>query len=119
MNELDVPFLQAKQGVEMAEFRGICATDDVPAGTSKLFAVDGRMIGVFHIDGEFFALANECPHAGASLAHGCVEDGAVSCRIHHWRFSLKTGQYLDEEKPEYDVPTYRVRVVGGNVEVEL
>jgi len=103
----------------MAEFRSICRTEDVLPGTSKLFVAEDRMIGVFNVGGEFFALANECPHAGASLAHGCVTDGAVSCRIHHWRFSLRTGQYLDEDKPEYDAVTYPVRVAGNDVQVEV
>ena len=103
----------------MAEFRSICTADELPSGASKLFVIDGRMIGLFNVDGQFFALANECPHAGASLAHGCIEDGAVSCRIHHWRFSLSTGRYLDEDNPKYDAQTYRVRVVDETVEVEL
>lgn len=103
----------------MVEFRSICRTEDVAPGTSKLFVVDEKMIGLFNDGGEFLALANECPHAGASLAHGCIADGAVSCRIHHWRFSLRTGQYLDEAKPEYDAVTYRVRVEGDDIQVEV
>ena len=39
------------------------------------------MIGVFHVGGRFFALANECPHEGASLAHGIIEGDTVRCRI--------------------------------------
>lgn len=103
----------------MAEFRSICRTGDVSVGTSKLFVVDGEMIGVFNVGGQFFALANECPHAGASLAHGCMEDGVVSCRIHHWRFSIGTGKYLDEDKPEYDAQAYRLRIVDDDVQVEI
>ncbi len=103
----------------MAEFRSICRTEDVLPGTSKLFVVEDTLIGLFNVEGEFFALANECPHAGASLAHGCVNDSTVSCRIHHWRFSVRTGQYLDEDKPEYDAVTYCVRVTGEDVQVEV
>jgi len=103
----------------MVELRSICRVEDVHPGTSKLFPLEETTIGLFNDGGTFFALANECPHAGASLAHGCVTDGAVSCRIHHWRFSLQTGQYLDEAKPEYDAVTYRVRVAGDDVQVEV
>ena len=33
----------------------------------KLVTVAGREIGIFNIGGEFFALANRCPHAGGPL----------------------------------------------------
>lgn len=84
-----------------------------------MFVIDEIPIGVFHIDGEFLAIANECPHAGASLAHGHMEGDVVSCRIHHWRFCLRSGRYVDEEKPEYDAQTYPVRIVGEEIQVEL
>lgn len=33
------------------------------------------------------ALADECPHRGASLASGSVEQGCLRCPYHGWRFS--------------------------------
>ncbi len=84
-----------------------------------MFVVAGTMLGVFNIEGEFFALANECPHAGASLAHGTIEGATVACRIHHWRFSICEGTYLDEMKPQFNAESYPIRVVGEEVQVQL
>jgi len=70
------------------------------------------MIGVFHVEGRFFALANACPHPGASRAHGIVEGDTVGCRIHHWRFSIQDGAYLDEEKLQCNAPLFPVRIFG-------
>jgi len=64
-------------------------------------------------------LANACPHAGASLAHGIMDGDTVTCRIHHWRFTIRDGKYLDEDKPRCDVQTFAVRVVGEEVQVAV
>ena len=100
-------------------FVTVCNVDDVPTGGGRLCVVDETMIGVFHVGDSFLALANECPHAGASLAHGDVVDETVSCRIHHWKFCLRTGRYLDEDRPQFNARTYPTRVVGSAVQVDL
>ena len=100
-------------------FHTVCRVGDIPAGEGRMLAVAGTTIGVFNVAGSFYALANECPHAGASLAHGIVEGETVLCRIHHWRFSLRDGTFLDENKPQCNVRSFPVRVVGDEVQVEV
>jgi len=84
-----------------------------------MFVVEDVPIGIFRVGGEFFALHNECPHAGASLAHGEIENDVVSCRIHHWRFCIRDGTYIDENRPQFNARTFPVRVVDGRVQVQL
>lgn len=103
----------------MARFQTVCNFDDVPEGSARMFVVDGVPIGIFRIAGEFFALDNRCPHAGASLAHGIVDGDTVTCRIHHWRFCIRDGTYLDESRPELNAHRFPIRVVGQNVQVEI
>jgi nitrite reductase (NADH) small subunit len=52
----------------------------------------GFVIAVFLSDGNFFALANACPHRGAPLALGLVDEGAIICPLHHFKFDLKSGR---------------------------
>ena len=54
----------------MATRHVVAKVGDIPVGGKKLVSVKGRDIGVFNVNGEFFALLNKCPHAGASLCHG-------------------------------------------------
>ena len=103
----------------MTRYRTVCRVADVPAGEARMFIVNGMMIGVFHVGGEFYALDNECPHAGASLAHGEIDGDVVSCRIHHWRFCIRDGVYLDEEKPCFNARTFPVRVAGEEIQVAM
>lgn len=103
----------------MATFQAVCLTGDLPPGESRMISVNGQMVGLFNVGGEFLAISNECPHAGASLAHGTVDGDVVSCRIHHWQFCLRSGRYLDEDKPKFNTPTFETRVVDGEVQVSL
>lgn len=103
----------------MSDFKTVCRVDDIPEGESRLFVIDDTMVGVFHVEGEFYALHNECPHAGASLAHGLIEGDTVRCRIHHWRFCIKDGTYLDRDQPGLNANTIAVRVKGSEVQVGI
>jgi nitrite reductase/ring-hydroxylating ferredoxin subunit len=86
----------------------IAALRDFPAGTRRLVDVRGRAIVVFNVNGEFFALANRCPHQGGSLVQGRLvglieasEPGCyrysrrgeiIRCPWHGWEFDLRTGK---------------------------
>lgn len=84
-----------------------------------MHVVGDRPIAVFHVGGEFYALDDRCPHAGASLARGYLEGDVVSCRIHHWRFCIRDGKYVDQELPNYDARSYPVRVLDGMIQVDV
>jgi nitrite reductase/ring-hydroxylating ferredoxin subunit len=81
---------------------------EIPAGGRKLVTIEGRSIGVFNVDGEFFAVRNVCPHQGASLClgelHGILDSSGpgeydfdpsqmmLRCPWHGWEFDLRTGR---------------------------
>jgi nitrite reductase/ring-hydroxylating ferredoxin subunit len=82
--------------------------DEIPAGSRKIVRVAGRSIGVFNVDGEFFAIRNRCPHQGAPLCEGKLwgsltadtpgsfayeaRKEILTCVWHGWEFSIRTGQ---------------------------
>lgn len=101
----------------MSKFFKVAKEGAVPEGEGRSFAVEGRMVGVYLLDGEYFAMNDFCPHMGASLASGYVEDHAVSCPWHAWRFSVKDGTWLDNPKIKTDC--YPVRLEGGMIEVQI
>ena len=43
---------------------------DIPLNGSKLVEVRGRQIALYYVNGEYFALADRCPHEGGSLCAG-------------------------------------------------
>lgn len=86
----------------------VAAAGEIAAGGRKLVNVAGREIGIFNVAGDYYALANRCPHEGGSLCEGFVtgiarSDGPNDYRIerkgeflrcpwHGWEFDIRTGQ---------------------------
>lgn len=103
--------------MSQAEYVAVAQVGEIPEGEGRSFAIAGKMIGVFLIDGEYFAINDLCPHMGASLAAGYVEAGAVSCPWHAWRFCVKDGRWLDAPKSNVKTDCYPVRVTGESIEV--
>ncbi len=100
----------------MSDFETVGKVGDFIEGQGKAVVVDGRMVAVFRKGDEFFAIDDLCPHMGASLAEGYVEDNTVTCPWHAWRFCIKDGTW--EDNPRVKVDAFEIRVVDGDVQVK-
>jgi 3-phenylpropionate/trans-cinnamate dioxygenase ferredoxin subunit len=106
----------------------VATVAEIPPGGRKLIEVSGRSIGVFNIDGNFFALRNQCPHQGGPLCQGKLSGliqanrpgqydysrpaEILRCPWHGWEFDIKTGQsWVDPAKTR--VRRYEVMVESG------
>jgi len=59
-----------------------------------------------------------CPHAGAPLSGGHVEEGCLVCPLHGWMFRLGDGRCPDNEA--IAVPVHPSRIdASGRVEVRI
>lgn len=101
----------------MADFKTVADVGEIPEGEGRTYSVNGRMIAVFLSEGEYLAISDTCPHMGASLGAGAVDNGAVSCPWHAWRFSLKNGTWLDAPSSKLRVDCFEVRVVDDEIQV--
>ena len=101
----------------MADFQTVAHVGDIPDGEGRAFHVNGKMVAIFLTDGEYSAINDLCPHMGASLASGYVEDGGVTCPWHAWRFSIKTGTWLDNPNSKCRTEMFDVRVTGHEIQV--
>ena len=86
----------------------VATVDEIPPSGRKLVEIAGRSIGIFNVDGEFFALRNRCPHEGGPLCAGTLCGLVLSerpgeyhysragqilrCPWHGWEFDIRTGQ---------------------------
>ena len=101
----------------MAEFHPVCRTGDVPEGEGKTVRVCNKLIALFCERGQLYAIDDMCPHMGASLSGGYVENGVVTCPWHAWRFRISDGTWADN--PRIKIGSYPVRVVGDEVQVAV
>jgi nitrite reductase (NADH) small subunit len=110
-------FFQAESGAAMGQFVGVARIGDLAEGESARVKAAGRDVALFLVGGQYFALADACPHMGASLAAGWVEDGIVTCPLHFWRFRLADGAWADN--PRLKTQSYPVRIANDEIQVEV
>lgn len=103
----------------MAEFQTVARVGDIPAGEGRAYEVAGRMIAVFFVDGKYTAIYDTCPHMGASLASGYVENGGVFCPWHAWKFCVNSGTWLDNPTSKLKQEVYEVRLEGDQIQVRV
>ena len=100
-------------------FQTVAQIGDIPEGEGRCFRIQDTMVGVFLDRGNYFAINDFCPHMGASLSEGYVENGAVMCPWHAWRFALADGTWLDNSKSSIRTQTYEVRILGNEIQVSV
>ncbi len=101
----------------MADFETVARVGEIPEGEGRAYPVNGRMVAVFHVDGTYQAISDTCPHMGASLASGYVEDAVVICPWHAWRFCVGDGSWTDNPESDLSVDSFEVRVMGEEIQV--
>src|SRR3989304_1484599 len=82
----------------MTQFTSVAKVGSIPDGRGETFTVGDRLVAVFNHGGRYFAIDDLCPHMGASLGGGHVEEGVVTCPWHAWRFRVCDGTWCDNPR---------------------
>ena len=104
----------------------------------RVIEIEGMQVGVFRLDGEFYAYENKCPHLGGPACQGKIlprvledvtEDKKsqgrvfarnqlnVICPWHGFEFDIRTGAHV--AVPKYRLRPVEVRTEGGDVFITL
>lgn len=99
----------------IGDWLDIGPVDQIGPGNARTLPVQGgEEIAVFHtLDDRFYALVNKCPHKGGPLSQGIVHGNVVTCPLHSWQISLKSGAALGDD--DGCVPTIPLRVDAGRI----
>jgi nitrite reductase (NADH) small subunit/3-phenylpropionate/trans-cinnamate dioxygenase ferredoxin subunit len=100
----------------MSDFHTVCRVSEVAPGEGKTVVVGGKLIALFFVNGQYHAIDDTCPHMGASLSGGYLQDGIVTCPWHAWRYRLADGAWVDN--PKLKIGCYAVRVEGDQIQIE-
>ncbi len=101
----------------MAEWVQATTADAVPEGGGVEVAVKGRIVAVFRVGDEFFALDGICPHAGGPLGKGRLDGTVVTCPWHGWQFDVRTGEHC--LNPQICQERFPVKVEDGKVFIQI
>ena len=104
----------------------VAPAEAIPPGGKHVAELAGRRIVVWNLGGEFFALADRCPHQGGPLSRGQVmghvcsaapgeyayerRGEVVRCPWHAWEFDIRTGRSV------FDPRRVKTRTFPASVE---
>ncbi|MDJ1434398.1 Rieske 2Fe-2S domain-containing protein [Halostagnicola sp. A-GB9-2] len=121
----------------MAE-HSIVEASELADGDHLVVELEGREIGVFNIDGDYYAHTNWCAHQSGPVCEGQTagfldaefnresletdiewtrEDEIIACPWHGWEFDLVTGEC--HSKPGVQLISHDVFVEDGEIVVSV
>lgn len=117
------------ESFDSADATYVAPVESFEDGDRRIVETSGREVGVFRIDGAFYAVANHCVHQGGPVCEGILsgtvdvdDDGALSyehderilsCPWHGWEFDVTNGEHLSN--PSYRLTTYEIVVHDDDV----
>ena len=101
-----------------AQFAPVFELAALPLGTMSACTVGTRELVICHTRAGLFALDNLCTHAEARLCEGRLRALRLVCPLHGAAFDVRDGRVL-APPATCALQTYRLRVLGGVIQVEL
>jgi nitrite reductase (NADH) small subunit len=106
---------------------------DIEPGQRQLVEFDGTTVGIFNVDGDFFALVNRCVHQGGPVCNGKImprlsaeilpsgevrevlsaQIDTIACPWHGWEYDLRSGRCL--ANPRLGLRSYPVVAEGDDL----
>ena len=98
----------------------VSPVEDLPPGEVKLVHAGQISVGVYNLDGEFYAIEDRCSHDDGPLCEGefDLEEGYAVCPRHGAHIDICSGRPLTLPAV-LPVETFPVTVEDGIVKVDL
>ena len=95
----------------------VAAAGEIPEGGVKIVQSGSLFVGVYLIDGTYYAIEDRCSHDDGPLCEGDRDGFRVECPRHGAMFDLRTGAVLSLPAT-VGVETYPVIERDGEVFIE-
>src|SRR5512135_805641 len=91
----------------------VARVDEIPDGERKILNIDNLSIGLFHHNGNWYALKNVCLHRGGPVCTGTLEGDTLTCPWHGFQYNVTNGHLLVDDSQRLD--SYHVRLRDGEI----
>ncbi len=108
--------LRMFRSIEYEDFE-VAEASEIPDGERLIRRIGGRSLGIFHHEGEWYAVRNYCLHRSGPIATGSLEGDILTCPWHGYQYDVKTGEFLLD--PAVKLETYPVEIKDGKIHVQL
>ncbi|MDF2114752.1 Rieske 2Fe-2S domain-containing protein [Roseiarcaceae bacterium H3SJ34-1] len=103
----------------MIQFIKACSIDDLKTGTITRVEIEGKILAVYNIDGNYYATDAMCTHDEVDLAaEGELQGDIVECPAHFGQFHVPTGRPM--ARPcLIPLKTYNVCIEGYDLLIDI
>ena len=102
----------------MSNLIKVATKNEIKPGVGISVNIDNKEVAIFNIEGKFYAIDNQCTHAGGPLCEGELDGTTVTCPWHGATFDVGSGTALSA--PAFDgVKSYRVALEGDDIKIEI
>ena len=103
----------------MAEL-DVCPVEELTNCSVKIVYAGEIAVGVYNLNGEYYAIEDRCSHDDGPLCEGDFEcgEGVAICPRHGANIDIRTGRALTLPAVE-PVRTFPVHIIDGWVKVQL
>jgi 3-phenylpropionate/trans-cinnamate dioxygenase ferredoxin subunit len=116
----------------MANYVKVGNTGEFKDGSKKKVSVEGQEIMIARVGNSYYAVGNRCAHMGGDLSAGTLEGTIITCPRHGSQFDVRDGKNIrwmkgsgvfatigKALKSPRPIPTYKVKVEGDAISVEV
>ena len=102
----------------MPDFITVAKKSEIENGRMKEDRLNGKVITIANIDGEYLAFDGTCTHKQCSLAGGFLDGFTITCYCHGAQFDIQKGDVLAPPATK-SLGTYEVAVEGDDIKIQL
>jgi len=104
--------------ISMSDFVRVARLSEIPDPGRQVVELDERLIVLFKVGGELFALDDVCTHDDGPLGEGELVDHTIACPRHGAKFDIRDGRALTMPATRPTV-AHQVKIEGDDVFVNL
>jgi nitrite reductase/ring-hydroxylating ferredoxin subunit len=98
---------------------------EIAVGKMKKVTLEEVAVLIVNVNGNYYAVSNECTHFGGDLSEGVLDGNVVTCPNHKAKFDVTTGKVVSPpaealSRPNIeDLTTYSVKVEEDAILIRL
>jgi len=102
----------------MSDFVRVAKTSEISDPGKLIVEVDDRLVVLFNVGGQYYALDDVCTHDGGPLGEGQLDGFCIACPRHGAQFDIRDGRALTMPATRPTV-AHEVKVDGDDIFVRL
>jgi len=99
-------------------FQKVAVLAELPPNSRIIAEVDEKIIALFNVNGEIYAIDDVCTHDDGPLSDGSLEGYQIACPRHGARFDIRNGKVLTMPATR-NTGSYEVKVEGQGIFVRI